>query len=728
MVSEKTDYAYDLFISYRRADALRLAKYIRHRLQRTHLRDDLLNRLPNSLRVNAERELRIYIDVAYERAATDFLTQKVIPALNASRRLLVISTPAAFEDIVDHTGARSPNWLCQEVDYFFSTRPDTAAENLMVVLGPGAPTDRFPGRLNDNPRWDWVDLRRFGWKTWMNGASDLGLAKLIAAIRDVPESLLPEIQQEERGRRKRITMGIGAAGVCTAVVTGGMAMLAHREQLVAEQQTLVARSRQLASQAISQIGRDYQLALLFAVSANRIAPTYEARDSLQKVLTSQPQLRTFLTLDHDIPMSGEFSRDGKTLVSASLREIAVFWDVARGLRSGEAFKGPQLYVFDAALSPDGKTLATADSDSSVRLWNVELRIPIHSPLSGHTDQVMRVVFSPDGNILASASKDKTVILWDVATGLLLGRLRCGGSIWGLAFSPDGKVLASAGEDQSVTLWDVAHRKVLGEPLKGHKALVTSVAFSPDGKTLATASEDRTVILWDVALRKPVGEPLTGHHARVSSVTFSPDGKTLASAGWDQTVILWNVAHRVAIGEPLKAHHGGLLWVAFSPDGKTLASASEDQRIIFWDVARHVALGEPLVGHRGQVTSVAFSPVGRTLASASWDWKVMLWDLTRPVPVGQTPEGHKGPVSSVAFSPDGRILASASWDQSLIFWSIAHHLPLAEPLRSQGYWPWRVAFSRDGKTLASGGTQVVSSFGTWRAVIRWARHLRAIFIR
>ncbi|TCG06193.1 hypothetical protein BZM27_28060 [Paraburkholderia steynii] len=136
MVSEKTDYAYDLFISYRRADALRLAKYIRHRLQRTHLRDDLLNRLPNSLRVNAERELRIYIDVAYERAATDFLTQKVIPALNASRRLLVISTPAAFEDIVDHTGARSPNWLCQEVDYFSARGQIPRPKTLWSCLDP----------------------------------------------------------------------------------------------------------------------------------------------------------------------------------------------------------------------------------------------------------------------------------------------------------------------------------------------------------------------------------------------------------------------------------------------------------------------------------------------------------------------------------------------------------------------------------------------------------------
>jgi hypothetical protein len=87
MASQDTDYVHDVFISRRRVDALSLARHLRRRLQSTPLRSDIVSRLSESSRANAERPLCIYIDIAYERAASDFLSQKFIPALNASRRL-----------------------------------------------------------------------------------------------------------------------------------------------------------------------------------------------------------------------------------------------------------------------------------------------------------------------------------------------------------------------------------------------------------------------------------------------------------------------------------------------------------------------------------------------------------------------------------------------------------------------------------------------------------------
>ena len=47
------------------------------------------------------------------------------------------------------------------------------------------------------------------------------------------------------------------------------------------------------------------------------------------------------------------------------------------------------------------------------------------------------------------------------------------------------------------IWDAETGALIGEPLKGHKASITSVCFSPDDKTVVTGSNDKTAIIWDV---------------------------------------------------------------------------------------------------------------------------------------------------------------------------------------------------------------------------------------
>ena len=60
-------------------------------------------------------------------------------------------------------------------------------------------------------------------------------------------------------------------------------------------------------------------------------------------------------------------------------------------------------------------------------------------------------------------------------------------MWSAAFSPDGKRIVTASEDKTARVWDAASGKPIGEPLKGHEAVVCSAAFSPDGKRIVTAS-------------------------------------------------------------------------------------------------------------------------------------------------------------------------------------------------------------------------------------------------
>ncbi|RNJ42386.1 hypothetical protein B5V01_08190 [Mesorhizobium erdmanii] len=127
---------YDAFISYRRAEASALANWIRNRLQRYRLPKEVLEMLSSEKRELHQRRPRIYVDRIYEKPAEDFLQDKIYPALDASQRLIVLSTPSAFDTIKDAGGVETPNWLVREIDRFMGPESATRHRPVDLVLGP----------------------------------------------------------------------------------------------------------------------------------------------------------------------------------------------------------------------------------------------------------------------------------------------------------------------------------------------------------------------------------------------------------------------------------------------------------------------------------------------------------------------------------------------------------------------------------------------------------------
>jgi WD40 repeat protein len=348
--------------------------------------------------------------------------------------------------------------------------------------------------------------------------------------------------------------------------------------------------------------------------------------------------------------------------------------------------------------------ATVEAQSS--LFSALRKSPHLSSYLRYHDSLYGVSFSPDGKLMATGSFDGSVILWDVKKHCPKGQPLKGhkADVTSTVFSPDRRHLASVSSDGAVILWNLTNHPPQGYLAKA-KNEAANVAFSPDSKLLALGGDDDTIILWDVASRHPLGPPLKGHKRTVNSIAFSPDGRLLASGSDAGTIILWDLKTR-RIEALLRGQQVGSL--TFSPNGKILASGDSNGTIKLWNVATRHPIGNPL--KTGQISGLeqhsakglAFSPNGKFLAwggSFRDSGSIILWDIEDHQPLWSTRQQkifiNSG--RSVAFSPNGKLLASAGHD--LVLWDVKE--TLAAPLIRHDQRAKSVAFSHDGKLLASG---------------------------
>ncbi len=286
---------------------------------------------------------------------------------------------------------------------------------------------------------------------------------------------------------------------------------------------------------------------------------------------------------------------------------------------------PRDMVVALAFSRDGKTLATASRTGVVKLWDA-------ASLAPRPDLAKRVTPPVEEAVAIEASLAPRP---DLA--------KQGGGVDVIQFSNDGKTLAAANALGLVTLWDVETGKI--KSTFTHVGGMNHVLFSPDGKLFATgggklaspnepepASESPEgsggdVRLWDVATGERVAV-LPMPSGKVMRLAFSPDGRTLAASTGAPIVTLWNVANPwdAATIEPIVSlawPSGPALYLAFSPDGKALATGGEDETLRVWDVPAGT-LRADLAGHSDAIDWVAFAPDGKTIATASRDATVKLW--------------------------------------------------------------------------------------------------------
>jgi WD40 repeat protein/transcriptional regulator with XRE-family HTH domain len=494
-------------------------------------------------------------------------------------------------------------------------------------------------------------------------------------------------------RRRAIFL---ASAFALAIVLAGVAIFFWRQ---ASQNALKARSRELASAAVSNLGDDPELSILLALQAIKTSHTVEAENALHRSILES---RIRFVLHHDAEVwSVTFSPDGKRIGTASQDKTAKIWDAETG-KLLLTLKGHTASVNGIAFSPDGKRVATSSDDHTAKVWDVSTGKELLT-LSGHTNWIYRIAFSPDGKRLATTSEDKTAKIWDAVTGQELLSIAVDGAVfYDIAFSTDGERLATSVENMernisTVRVWDATTGKeLLTLPINGGSP--RGVAFSPDGTLVAgTGAAYPNGMIWDATTGKVILNGFPDQQYGLLDVIFSPDGKLVATGGRDQKARIWN-ATTGQILYTLSGHTNPINGVAFNPDMTQLATASWDHTVRVWDIT---AARESIL--------IPSPPYGSHLVFPSPDGsQIMSFDLTRNAIIIQdglsgkelfTLKSTKGQIIGSAYSPDGKLVGAVNDNGQALIWDSKTGKQVAtitDPtIPSSG------VFSPDGSLIASG---------------------------
>jgi hypothetical protein len=284
--------------------------------------------------------------------------------------------------------------------------------------------------------------------------------------RAVANADLAADRQEEAEAERQIAVAARATAEAEALVRAAAEAEAVRERETAEEQTLLATSRELSLAALNTLSFDPELSILLALQAKETAYTRAAEDALHQAV-QHSRLRVALP---DV-WAAALHPDGAHVATLDETNLRV-WDLATE-RATLTVTLPA-DAFTISYSPDGQTIATGHADGRVILWEAASGAETRS-FADHPGAVNSVAFSPDGRRLASADGEGVVLLRDLESGGTLFNFP-GVVFWSspVAFSPDGTLLAvpelaedPQGSETALNLWDVESgrlRMTLGSSL------------------------------------------------------------------------------------------------------------------------------------------------------------------------------------------------------------------------------------------------------------------------
>ena len=641
-------------------------------------------------------------------------------------------------------------WVSREVEWWLANRNTS---KMLIVLTDGdllwdpaahdfdrQKTTALPealfGKLYEEPLY--VDLR------WARDADQQSLrnTRFRAAILDLAATLQGKPKDELDGddvREHRKTRRIAGSAIFMLMLLMVAALAAAS---IALHQSHIARSRELAANARTELTIDPELSLILAKAAVEESGTEQAQAALREALLNS-NVRLVQRGHTREVTNALFS--GEAAVSVSFDKQVLVWDAQTGkikynfpghravvcgkeiVTAGESEIGlwsladghqirslpPSGLIDDIAFSPDCQWIATAGRDKAARLFRAATGEPV-GPVLQDPDILTHVSFSPDSRLLVTNRIYNRTDVWTVPAGELV--LSSPG--YATAFSPDVQQLVVGSADNSgVRIWDMTTRQLLSTE-SVQPGSINSVAFSPDGSLFVTAGTDHTARVWDAKRFRPVAV-LSGHTDSVESAVFGHHGKLIVTASADKTARVW-VAHTGELVAELRGHDGQVNTAVFSEDDRRVLTSSEDGTARLWSTGMadpilefteagipeqfqdpsllailEMASNTGLIEGFRTVHQVAFSADGQLALLAADTDTTEVWRFQTGKRLAQVPG------TLAALSPDTQLLATGSQDGTIRIFQTDGGEVVRE-LGSHHDLVSGLAFSPDGKLIGSAG--------------------------
>lgn len=524
------------------------------------------------------------------------------------------------------------------------------------------------------------------------------------ALNDLERTFLSESRQAsereaERQRRtnRRLRGLLAGVGVflVLALIAGGLALVQRGR---AREQADIARSRELASSAISVLDEDPELTILLAIEAKRAAPEEDFPPRLVSALHDAVRsMRTLMSRgwDRSLPFTqidGVLSPDASRVAVTGRQGSLQVWDAATGDLEWEMRDDVEAGWFShPQFSPDGAVLAVAYN----RYWTEENRVEggmatgiyLIEPERGELIERIpppstcdwvglpfRHAFTFDGTQLITVADPRPcrdgelrLEFVDLEAGRVVRRVPVTSSpqvenegprplLFVGADTRRGRLQVSDGADPfglsaaSTRMIDLASGDVLWE-----RQYVNGF-LSPDGSVMALsapAPTQRAVELVDPATGETV-RFLTGQKAGTADVAFSDDGRLAYTAGLDGTARVWDTATGANL-ITLTGEKQGLLALSVNDKADRLATFGRDGTAKLWDLTM-APLGETMALELSprQIGTRAIDAAGGVAAVMAFEDEAaaIVFDPATGEVIRRFPD-HAGQV--LALTPDRRAL-------------------------------------------------------------------------